>query len=258
MNIEWAKLLFTPFIYLLAAAIAIYVIWHFRIRLGLLVRFLGIKSLKVAGVEISMSSSEIDNAQAKAIRENRIDQSEAQDASEIAAFAEAVAPYVGGARVLWVDNNPVNNREERRAFRLLRIEVHNCLNTDEALEALCLDDYDLVISDIERRDAWPPCAEFARATESEDDSGWNTLTKIQERFSDDFPLIFYHGTGDYFQRLERSRQATEKGAIGATTSPSELYVWVLSAILARVAKRDKKLRGLLVLVPVHIMKTIKG
>lgn len=255
MNVEWAKLLLTPFIYLLTASLAIYLIWLFRIRLGLLVRFLGIKGLKVAGVEISMSSEEIDKAQEKRLGAG-IAEEDVEDRKDLAEFAAMVAPYVFGRRVLWVDDNPDGNTLERRAFRILGISVVNCLSTSDALEALCRDDFDLVLSDVVREfGVSGPCAELerVRAAADEADDGWKTLSRINEVWGFGvIPLIFYHG--DQSKQTQRDRAARDAAAIGATTSPATLYRWVLSVLLYETVKENDKLRPLLLLVSPEIRR----
>ena len=62
----------------------------------------------------------------------------------------AVAPR-RAARVLWVDDNPANNEVERKLLRPRGIVFDNVVSTDEALEQIVNENYDLVITDLGRR-----------------------------------------------------------------------------------------------------------
>lgn len=55
------------------------------------------------------------------------------------------------ARVLWVDDQPSNNEEERRLLRPDGIIFDNVVSTAEAIEQLKNESYDLVITDLGRR-----------------------------------------------------------------------------------------------------------
>lgn len=55
------------------------------------------------------------------------------------------------ARVLWVDDNPANNETERRLLRKDSIVFDNVVSTAEAIEQLKHESYDLVITDLGRR-----------------------------------------------------------------------------------------------------------
>jgi CheY-like chemotaxis protein len=68
--------------------------------------------------------------------------------------AERVSPAIKGALVLWVDNNPDNNRLEVEILKALGIRFVTALSTKEAMERLERDSYDLIISNVGRDD--PP------------------------------------------------------------------------------------------------------
>ena len=57
------------------------------------------------------------------------------------------------ARVLWVDDFPANNEYERKCLRPHGIVFDNVVSTDEAVEQLRNETYDLVITDLGRRDS---------------------------------------------------------------------------------------------------------
>jgi CheY-like chemotaxis protein len=54
------------------------------------------------------------------------------------------------ARVLWVDDRPANNEFERKWLRPHGIVFDSVVSTDEALEQLASESYDLVITDLGR------------------------------------------------------------------------------------------------------------
>lgn len=68
--------------------------------------------------------------------------------------ARAFSPQSGnrmiGKSVLWVDDNPRNNRLAMIALRRLQLDVEQVLSTEEALAHLQRRPYDLVISDMGR------------------------------------------------------------------------------------------------------------
>ena len=57
------------------------------------------------------------------------------------------------ARVLWVDDRPSNNESERKTLRPHGIVFDNVVSTDEAVEQLQNESYDLVITDLGRADS---------------------------------------------------------------------------------------------------------
>lgn len=64
--------------------------------------------------------------------------------------AERVLPALTGARVLWVDGKPSNNRFEEGILRDMGIELQIALNTEEAINLAQRYDFDLVISNLVR------------------------------------------------------------------------------------------------------------
>src|ERR1044072_681943 len=120
---EVLAMLLMPFIYLAVIALAGCLIWLFRRLLRQLLTDLGVNNLKVAGIEITRSAIEIGNARREEIfHDARMEKYDQEQSQEIAKLARFVTPYITRSRVLWVDDNPVGNAVERRAFRLLGIE----------------------------------------------------------------------------------------------------------------------------------------
>lgn len=115
-------------------------------------------------------------------------------------------------RVLWVDDNPSNNRNERRMFRLLGTSFQNVVTTADALAALGLDDFDCVISDMARAAEDGP-SELA---------GTLMLTKFR-REKIDVPVVFYIG--------DQPDPPAVEGALGITHRPDKLLLLVLDAFM---------------------------
>jgi CheY-like chemotaxis protein len=66
------------------------------------------------------------------------------------ARAELVLPALSGARVLWVDGTPSNNRLEEGVLQDMGMKVHRALTTPEALYLAERVDFDLIISNMFR------------------------------------------------------------------------------------------------------------
>lgn len=54
------------------------------------------------------------------------------------------------AHILWVDDHPANNKAEVATFRARRIAVHLAETTEDALELMAMNRYQLIISDLGR------------------------------------------------------------------------------------------------------------
>lgn len=118
------------------------------------------------------------------------------------------------ATVLWVDDHPKNNVNERRALEALGVTFVLADSTDEALKLTKQREFDVIISDMNRG--------LADRT-----AGLDLLVKLRDG-GDRTPYIIYAGGS-----AERSREeALAKGAIGCTNQAGELFSMVLGAIAA--------------------------
>lgn len=120
-------------------------------------------------------------------------------------------------RVLWVDDQPANNRYVAAALAKLQIEVVTALSTDEALRCIAADreGFDLVISDWERVGE-PPQA------------GLLLLERLR-RLGQPVPVVYYHAAfGE--RRGERTAQALMAGAFGEAVRPADLMALVEKAL----------------------------
>jgi CheY-like chemotaxis protein len=71
----------------------------------------------------------------------------------VKAIPELAATPRRAARVLWVDDNPKNNETERKLLRPHSIVFDNVVSTEEAVEQLAHETYDLVITDFGRQES---------------------------------------------------------------------------------------------------------
>ncbi len=115
------------------------------------------------------------------------------------------------ALVLWVDDQPSNNIYERRALEALGIRIVLSESTEDALEKLQQRKFSAVISDMGRP--------------SDPQAGY-TLLAAKNSLGDQAPFIIYAGSN----RAEHRAKARQKGAMGSTNNPQELFQMVLSAI----------------------------
>jgi CheY-like chemotaxis protein len=104
------------------------------------------------------------------------------------------------AEILWVDDHPENNLNERRMFRKLKSQIDLADSTEEALKMLGIARYNLVISDMARGD--------------DDTAGLKFLKKFRE-FDETTPVIFYVG-------VIKREKGVPKQAFGITNRPDEL------------------------------------
>ena len=118
-----------------------------------------------------------------------------------------------GRSILWVDDRPMNNVYEASLLKRLGASIMFARSTEEALEFLERDSYDLVISDVHR-------IENGR---SNPDAGYELLEALLAR-GKKIPLIFYTGS---VARLDKFRA---QGAFGAADHPSQLISLVLHAL----------------------------
>lgn len=68
----------------------------------------------------------------------------------VAAIPVLAATPRRAARVLWIDDKPANNEYERKQLRPRGIVFDNVVSTEEAVEQLTQETYDLVITDLGR------------------------------------------------------------------------------------------------------------
>lgn len=120
------------------------------------------------------------------------------------------------ATILWVDDNPVNNRLEVEAFKRRRIAVHLAENTDDALKLLKMNDYRLVVSDLGRGD---------------DRLAGVRMTQAMRRSGMEVPVIIYTIRPKDRVRQEAQRQlVASSGATDLALTPHEVRAKVLGRV----------------------------
>ena len=128
------------------------------------------------------------------------------------ARAKRRLPLLQGSRILWADDIPTNNINERRMFRALGIDSEAVTTNHEVLRRLQQDGprYDVIISDI------------ARENNDEKATGID-LANARIESLDLPPLLFYIG------RIEKE-MGIPAGAFGLTNRPDELLNYVIDII----------------------------
>jgi CheY-like chemotaxis protein len=115
------------------------------------------------------------------------------------------------ATILWVDDHPVNNLFERRAFAALGIFCDSYTTNADALAGLEVNGYDLIISDIGRGDS--------------PETGWDLLDEVRSIWPR-VPFIFYTiGVDDSMRE-----QASARGASAVEEVPDQLIATVLELL----------------------------
>jgi CheY-like chemotaxis protein len=176
-------------------------LWYFRkpIRTQLLPRLTGVQGF---GLHLTFAEQALTAATA-----NREDVSE-RSRTAAAARLQRDGELLVGARILWVDDSPRNNFNERTLFERAGARIDPALSTVDAINSTRLHPYDLIISDWKRPEGEDAGPDLLKALHSE---GIRT------------PVVFYVG------RVEgRSRG----DAIGLTNRPDELLHVVLDALQA--------------------------
>jgi CheY-like chemotaxis protein len=173
-------------------------------------------SLEGAGVRVSAEAATVDltNAAVKAARSEP--DNAPVDVKEIAASVERAAEMTATRRppeILWVDDRPGNNINERSALASLGMRCTLALSTDEALEKLRGSHFDVVISDMGR----PP----------DPQAGYTLLAAMREG-GDQTPFVIYAGSN----APEHKELARSHGALGSTNRPQELLDLVLRGVEA--------------------------
>ncbi|HSM83831.1 MAG TPA: response regulator [Nodosilinea sp.] len=187
---------------------------------------LGELSLKGAGFEASLKRKQaeivaaLSAAAAAKPNEDETRESAAKEAMIAAdVVAEVVTPRAvrraNRSTVLWVDDNPNNNRYERQALEALGVSFVLAQSTDEALKKLSRQRFDAIISDMGR----PPDSR----------AGYTLLDKLRSN-GDQTPFVIYASS----RAPEHVAESRRHGAIGCTNNANELFEMVLS-VLGRAA-----------------------
>ena len=183
---------------------------------------LGEASIKGGGFEVSMKRKQAEAAAALAAAtvsrsgEGVIPETTAREARAAAnVVANAVTPRIikraEMSTVLWVDDRPKNNINERQSLEALGVNFALATSTEEASELIEQQHFDAIISDMKRP--------------SDPLAGYTLLEKLRSR-GDKTPFIIYAGS----RSPEHVAEAQRRGAVGCTSRPNELFKMVLSAL----------------------------
>jgi CheY-like chemotaxis protein len=116
------------------------------------------------------------------------------------------------ARILWVDDEPLNNGWETQALKTLGIKVVPATSTHEALRKLVDSSYSLVITDMNR---------------APDSEAGLTLLREMKSNANSTPVIIY---GSAKTRATMRDRALELGAVAYTSLPNELIQQVCETL----------------------------
>ena len=117
-------------------------------------------------------------------------------------------------RVLWVDDRPANNEYERKQLRPHGIVFDNVVSTDEALEQIASETYDLVLTDLGR--------------EASSDRSATAGARFLEdpRVRSGPPVIVYAGR----QAVKQRDELIQRGALDVISDRGQLLSAVLNVL----------------------------
>lgn len=193
------------------------ILWFFLVVILLVLFYKPIKedllpnlrAFKAMGVELSFVKESIDAALELAEKSPqwKVEVS-SRDKEQALRRAKKHLSIFHDAQLLWVDDQPENNLNERRMFRQLKTEVDTAKSTEEALGILKSGRYDLVISDMARGD--------------EATAGLKFLKQFR-KVNNATPVMFYVGMFD-------AKKGVPAQAFGITNRPDELLHLTLDAL----------------------------
>lgn len=203
-------------------AVLVFILVRFGSALGQFIADLGEFSFKGAGFEASAKRKQTEAAAAlaaAAVSQAEPGTTPEATAKDARAAAQVVTEFVtprmirraSKATVLWVDDRPNNNVHERQALEAVGVSFMLATSTDEALDKLEHQTFDVIISDMGR----PPDAQ----------AGYTLLDKLRAS-GNQTPFIIYAGS----RSPEHRAEARRRGALGCTNRADELFEMVLSVI----------------------------
>jgi len=161
-----------------------------------------LRTVKAAGIELVLDSPQVKGA-ISGLALSRVEDDKLK--SKLRDLAPMI-DQIGGARVLWIDDQPHKILAQRRLFRALGVVIVSVNSSDTALRTLLSDnDFDLLISDVQRSGT-----SFLYNNGVNIHEGVNfavLLRRADEPGISSIPIIFY--AGYEWERLERfTRPAT--------------------------------------------------
>ena len=126
-------------------------------------------------------------------------------------LTQAQIAQIANGRILWVDDQPGNNVNERQALEAFGVRFVLASSTERALAEAAVDRFDVIVSDMARG--------------ADQRAGYTLLDALQARGTRT-PYIIYASS-----RLpEHVAEARAHGAYGCTNRATELFDLVISAI----------------------------
>ncbi len=126
-------------------------------------------------------------------------------------LSPAAIRRIANARILWVDDEPGNNVNERQAMEAFGVRFVLSGSTEDALAQAARDRYDVIVSDMARGD---------------DIRAGYTLLDALRAAGSTVPLIIYASS----RRPDHVADAKRRGAFGCTNRATELFDLVLAAL----------------------------
>jgi PleD family two-component response regulator len=160
-----------------------------------------LSGLKLLGVEITLLKDSLDAAASR--QEVRLSEADKWSALQ---RAQHIFPVLRGARLLWVDDQPMGNEDLVAVLLRLGIVVDQARHTEEAIKLLHRHPYDLVISDMQR--------------EGVEDAGLQMISRMLDEH-------VYRWTILYVLRLQPGVPAN---SFGITNRPDHLLHLVMDAL----------------------------
>ena len=202
--IELVKIV--PSILWIVFAWVVVILFHRPIRNNLLPKLSGMKAM---GMEFSFVGESIDAALELADKAPQWKVAvPSKDRERVLNRAREHLDIFRGAEILWVDDHPENNRNERKMFHQLMAEIDIAETTEQALDMTQKADYDLILSDMARGDNATAGLQFLQQFREQDEAT---------------PVIYYVG---HFDR----NLGVPGQAFGITNRPDELLHLTLDAL----------------------------
>ncbi len=201
---------FLPTLLWFSLALAVLIIFYKPIRNDLLPNLSGFKAM---GVELAFITKSINDALELAEKNKKWLVSVPPEAKEnVLNRAKEHLKILKDAQIFWIDDCPDNNLNEWRMFFQLRTKIDIAKSTKEALEKLGEKKYDVIISDMARKEG----------DKEVFDAGIQFLNKFRPKDTTT-PVIFYIG-------IYKPEKGMPAGAFGITNRPDELLHLVMDAL----------------------------
>jgi PleD family two-component response regulator len=201
---------FLPTLLWFSLALAVLIIFYKPIRNDLLPNLSGFKAM---GVELAFITKSINDALELAEKNKKWLVSVPPEAKEnVLNRAKEHLKILKDAQIFWIDDCPDNNLNEWRMFFQLRTKIDIAKSTNEALEKLGEKKYDVIISDMARKEG----------DKEVFDAGIQFLNKFRPKDTTT-PVIFYIG-------IYKPEKGMPAGAFGITNRPDELLHLVMDAL----------------------------